>query len=58
MPLAHRLEHRCHLLCIVQALHQRVDGIHHSVSVLPELGAVLQLLSLLDVLELAEVLLG
>lgn len=56
--LAHQLQHWSHLVGVVQTLHQCVDGIHDSASVLPELGAPLQLLRLLDVLELAEILLG
>lgn len=56
--LAHCLQHWGDLVRVVQALHQRIDGVHDSVSVFPELGAFLQLLCVLDMLELAEVLLG
>lgn len=55
---AQQLQHWGHLVWVVKALHQRIDGIHDSVSVLSELGAPLQFLRLLDMLELVKVLLG
>lgn len=58
VALAQHPQHRGHLVRVVQALHQRVDGRHDPASVLPELRAPLQLLGLLDVLEVFEVLLG
>lgn len=58
MSLSHQLQHRGYLLRVVKVLHQSVDRTHNSVRVFPQLGTLLQLPHILDVLELAEVLLG
>lgn len=52
------LQHWGHLVWVVKVLHQFVDGIHDSVSMIPKLDTPLQLLRLLDVFEVTEVLLG
>lgn len=55
---AHRLQNRGHLVGVVEAPHQRVDGGHDAAGVLSELGTSLHLLRLLKVLEVGEKLFG
>lgn len=55
---AQRLQHRRHGVGVVEALHQCIDGSHHSVGVLSELDTLPHLLWLLEVLEVLEKLLG
>lgn len=58
VSLSHQLQHRGYLLRAIEVLHQRVNGTHDSVSMFSQLGTLLQLPCVLNVLELAEVLLG
>lgn len=52
-----QLQHRRDLLRIVKVLHHRVDGVHDTARVLPQLGAPLHLLRVVHVSKLTEVLL-
>lgn len=56
--LAYQTQDGGHLVGVAEVLHHGVDGVHDAARVLPQLAALLHLLGVLHVLELAEVLLG
>lgn len=56
--LAHDVQDGGHLVRVVEVLHHGVDGVHDAPRVLSQLAALLHLLRVVHVLELAEVLLG
>lgn len=58
VSLAHQTQDGGHLVGLGEVLHDGIDGVHDAPCVLPQLAALLHLLRVLHVLELAEVLLG